>query len=356
MKRFLLSIIYVWAAVACFAQQVTVTAHIDSITILVGKQARLTVDVTAQHGARIEFPRLSKSQNIVPGVEVVDCSPVDTSDVDGLMLARKTFVLTSFDEKLYPIPGVSVKVNGKHYTSSPLALKVLTCDVDTLHPEKFYPPKDIQNNPFKWSELSPLFWLAMLAVLMFVACVYLYMRLKQNKPIITKVRIVRHIPPHQKALGEINLLKSESFDTADQQKDYYTHLTDTLRRYIRERFGFNAMEMTSSEIIQRLRECGDQAMIDELYDLFVTADLVKFAKYSSMLNEKDMNLVNAVNFINQTKREDAPTEERIVPKLSDDDKKKRNSRLVVKWLLRAIAAMIALIFIYIIYQLYQLYA
>ena len=54
------------------------------------------------------------------------------------------------------------------------------------------------------------------------------------------------------------------------------------------------MEMTSSEIIMHLKANGDESMMNELQELFMTADLVKFAKYSSLLNEKDMNLVNAI--------------------------------------------------------------
>lgn len=83
--------------------------------------------------------------------------------------------------------------------------------------------------------------------------------------------------------------------------------------YIQERFNFNAMEMTSDQIIEHLQQVGDQKMIDELRELFQTADLVKFAKYSTLLNENDLNLVNAVNFIDQTKQEGQNVEERIVP-------------------------------------------
>ena len=67
-----------------------------------------------------------------------------------------------------------------------------------------------------------------------------------------------------------------------------------------------------------LKANGDESMMNELQELFMTADLVKFAKYSSLLNEKDMNLVNAINFIDKTKRDDVPTEEKIMPTLSDD--------------------------------------
>ena len=66
------------------------------------------------------------------------------------------------------------------------------------------------------------------------------------------------------------------------------------------------MEMTSSEIIEQLKTAGDNTMIDELRELFATADLVKFAKYSSLLGEKDMNLVNAIQYIDQTKHDEQP--------------------------------------------------
>ena len=156
-------------------------------------------------------------------------------------------------------------------------------------------------------------------------------------------------------MGEIDKIKSERLVSSGDQKTYYTKLTDTLRRYIEERFGFNAMEMTSSEIIYRLRERGDQKMIDELTELFTTADLVKFAKYETLINENDLNLVNAVNFINETKQEGETTEERIVPKLSEDDKKSMKNRITIKTLLWIIGVTVLCLFAYIIYIIYTLF-
>ena len=141
---------------------------------------------------------------------------------------------------------------------------------------------------------------------------------------------------------------------SEDQKAYYTMLTDTLRQYIQERFGFNAKEMTSAEILQHLHETGDRDMLDELTELFQTADLVKFAKYSTLLNENDLNLVNAVNFIDKTKLENVPTEEKIVPKLSDDDKRSRNSRIAIKSIIAAVCVAITVLVVYVAYHIYLL--
>ncbi|MBR6455659.1 MAG: hypothetical protein IKS72_01835, partial [Prevotella sp.] len=175
-----------------------------------------------------------------------------------------------------------------------------------------------------------------------------------NKPIITSIRIIKKILPHQRAMKAIDQIKAEHMTASEDPKEYYTRLTDTLRQYINERFGFNAMEMTTSEIIYNLQQSGDQTMIGELKDLFETADLVKFAKYSTLIGENDLNLVNAINFIDQTKIEGQPTEERIVPQLSDDDKKTRQNRIVIKTLLGIIAVAVVVLTIYVIYGVIQL--
>ncbi len=335
--------------------QVNVEAKIDSISILVGQQTNLEVMVTARKNARMQWPNIKPSQYLVPGIEVVNVSDADTTELDDNKIKiSKIFTLTSFDEKLYPIPGMKINVDGKRYEANQLALKVIAVDVDTIHPNQFYPPKVVQGNPFLWSEWSGLFLLSVLIVVLVGCIFYLYLRLRENKPIITKIRIVKKVLPHQRALSAMKKIKAEHLERSEDQKTYYTQLTDTLRQYIDERFGFNAMEMTSSEIIERLQQNGDKKMIEELNELFKTADLVKFAKYSTLINENDLNLVNAINFIDQTKQENLPTEERIVPQLSVEDKRIKNTRSTIKWLIGALIVFIIALLAYIIYTALQL--
>lgn len=354
MRKALISILLTVCTLTATAQ-VSVESKIDSIQILIGEQTGVTVSVTAGRGARITFPSFKRSQQITPGVEVLEQTKADTSFLDNnLVRVSKRYIMTSFDENLYYIPPVKVTVNGKKYQSKSLALKVLTVPVDTLHPDKFFPPKDVQNNPFDWSEWSPAFWLSVLFVLLCVATYYLWTRLKENKPIIAHVRLIKKVPPHQKALKDIETLKTERMSVSEDQKTYYTKLTEVLRKYIKDRFGFNAMEMTSSEIIARLQQEGDRKMIDELKELFLTADLVKFAKYSTLINENDANLVNAVDFINTTKQDVQPTVERVEPKLTDADKRSMRSRITLKGVITGLAVVGVALLIYIIYQIYLL--
>jgi hypothetical protein len=98
----------------------------------------------------------------------------------------------------------------------------------------------------------------------------------------------------------------------------------------------------------------DQQSLDELRQLFMTADLVKFAKYSTMINENDANLVNAIDFINQTKLENQPTETIEKPQLSEADLRSQSERRVLKMIIYSIATVTVGVFCYVLYSVYQL--
>ena len=95
--------------------QVQVVQEINPIAIYIGQQAKMSVTVTAPEGSKIEFPHFERSQYLVPGVEVLSAVG-DTSSIDGKLRITRVFTLTSFDEHLYALPPLPVKVGGKEFT------------------------------------------------------------------------------------------------------------------------------------------------------------------------------------------------------------------------------------------------
>ena len=354
MKRivFLITLI---ASVLRISAQVQVEASIDSIQIFVGEQVHVTLSATAKEQSKVEFPQFKPTEYITPGVEVLGAEELETKEQDnGFVTRQMVYTMTSFDDTLYYIPPMKVKIDGKPYESKSLALKVLTFEVDTTNVDQFFGPKDVQDNPFQWSDWSLSFWLSVLMLVLLAAAYYLYLRLRDNKPIITHIRVVKRLLPHQKALQQIEQIKADKMVASENSKEYYTKLTDTIRKYIEERYGFNAMEMTSSEIIEHLMATQDENALSELRHLFLTADLVKFAKYSTLINENDANLVNAIDFINQTKLENEPQEETVKPQLSEEDQRSQKARRVLKSVITAISVVCLALFGYVVYTLYLL--
>jgi hypothetical protein len=353
MKKLLLLILLMLAAVDAGAQ-VSVEAKIDSLELLIGQQTNITLKVTMDKGSQLSMPRFGNGM-LTPGVLVLGTLPADTSEIDnGKVTVSQVFRITSFNEHLYYLPPFNVKVNGKQYSSKSLALKVLTVEVDTVHKENFFGPKGVVDNPFSWSDWSLIFWLSVLIVLMLTLSYYLYTRYRDNKPIIRHIKIITRLLPHQRAMKEIEQIKADKIWASDNSKEYYTKLTDTLRKYIEERYGFNAMEMTSSEIISNLTRLNDQKALDELRELFVTADLVKFAKYNTLINENDMNLVNAIEFINSTKIEVDPNAKPVQPELTDEEKRGKKASMALKLTITFFVVASAIALLYVLWSAFEL--
>ena len=303
MKRSLFLLIAIIFSVLGSRAQVVVDARIDSIQILIGNQTQLHLSVMLKKGMKVAFPHYEPLQHLTPGVEVLGHKD-DTFAVKGnkdVLRIERHFVLTSFDENLYAIPPLDVKVNGKTYSTKQLALKVITMDVDTLHPENFHPPKDVQNNPFSWDEWMPVFLLLFIVSLLLATSFFLNEKRRSAPKMVEANKPAIKLLPHQWAMQEIDGLKSEASANMLDQKTFYTSLTGILRQYIDQRFGFRAMEMTSCELIEKLRQEERKTMIEDLAELLDTADMVKFAKFTT--DESNLHLQSAVDYVEQTKQE-----------------------------------------------------
>ena len=309
------------------AQQVTVRASIDSLQLLVGEQTKIHLEVSMDADRKLRLPVIKDT--LVRGVEVLDIAKPDTQKLndDKRWLIRQDYTVTSFDSALYYLPPLEVMVDDKEYRSESLALKVYSIPVDTLHPDQFFGPKTIVEVPLQWQDIDSMVYSLILMLLFGAGCVFLIVRLKNNKPIIKIIKIEPKLPPHQEAMKHIEEIKANKNIQREDPKLYYTELTDVIRTYIAERFGFNAMEMTSAEIIEQLLQVKDKDSLKDLKYLFETADLVKFAKHAPMMNENDMNLVNAVDFINETKIEEEPGTKKEPTEIKVEEKRSKQGRI-----------------------------
>jgi len=336
--------------------QVTVDAKLDSAGIFIGQRIGITLEVSADADKTVELPQFDSLQQIVPGLEYVCSTPVDTEYVnDGKrMILKEKIYVTSFDTALYSIPPMEVKVGGKSFKSNRLGMKVLTFEIDTVNVDSIFGLKSEMAPPFVWADWELVLWLSILGVVIALMLIYVAVRLKDNKPIIKRIKLKRRIAPHKAAMQKIEEIKEDKMLwQSDDSKEYYTQLTDTLRNYIRERYGFNAMEMTSFEIIQHLQDVNDEEAIGELRELFETADLVKFAKYNTMINENDRNLVTAIEYINQTKQEEEEQKAQPEEIVVEEPHSKMTKRLLIAGVVVVSLVLVAVIG-YLCYRIYML--
>lgn len=332
--------------------QVQVTVKLDSAALFIGQQTGLTLSVTYDAKQKLKMPDIKKGQLLIPDIEVVEVGEPDTAVLnEGKRLTvSQAYTITAWDSALYFLPPMQVMVDTNRYESNSLALKVMTVDVDTLHLDQFFPPNGIMELPFLWEEWRLVMFGGLLFVLMLVCIGYLYYHVKHGKPIVRFIRRKKKLPPHQVAMSEIERIKSERKWAEEDSKEYYTLLTDTLRNYIRDRYGFNAMEMTSTEIIERLISENNEEALDELREIFRTADLVKFAKYSTLINENDANLVSAIEYVNQTKIEVDPNAKPEPEVIKETDQKRLTQVKIMRVAIGVLAVLSLAVLAWIIWR------
>ena len=291
------------------AQSVVVETQLDSTAILVGEQVRLRARVSCDAHAKVAFPQFAEGQ-LTPGVEVLSVSPIDTTWLNDKKRCELTcsYLLTSFDSALYQL-NLTVEVNGKPYQSrNTLGLKVSNVAVDEQHPDQLRPAHPPTEAIFVWRP-ALLLWCALLWALM-AAAALLALRLSRKQPITRRIKVKPPTPPHVVAIEAIRSLRQEQESGGEEetQKLHIMRLTDVLRTYINDRFGFNAREMTTAEILDALRSHGDAQALDELREVLSTADLIKFARHRATLIESDRMLLQATDYVQTTRHIDPEAE------------------------------------------------
>lgn len=108
------------------------------------------------------------------------------------------------------------------------------------------------------------------------------------------------VPPHVKALEALENLHQKKLWQQDKTKAYYSELSDILRTYFEEEMNFNAMEMTSEEIIEIVSKKTHYDIINKLKQILTTSDLVKFAKHRPLPDENELLFNYVVDIVKIT--------------------------------------------------------
>jgi len=305
---------------AALGQDVVVEASLDSSLIWIGNPTTMRLSVSAPRDFSVDFPAF-EADTLVRGIQVLRRGPVDTVLLDNHRFRlQKNYVLTSFDAELYYIPPIEFKVGGVNYKSNHLSLKVISFDVDTANLELF-DIKGVEKPPFViWDYALPAGYV-LGGLLLLLLGYYLYKRYRKTK-LFPEAEPDPELllPAHVVALQALDKIKSEKIWTEGKYKLFYTQVTDVLRKYMGRRFDIPAMELSSSEILDFFRKNKEaQPVYEQLKQLLMLADFVKFAKFQPLESENQQTLNHAYGFVEKTKPEDSlnTEESETTPKAAD---------------------------------------
>lgn len=310
--KHILSFVFLLFSACVFSQQVTVEAVIDTAKLRIGEQAK--VDLYVSYNAnykdlRIQWPSIGDT--ITSDVSVISVSPIDTTFPDKTnstkIFQHQQIVVSVYDSGYFAMPGFKFVLDNDTahpIFTNPLLLEVHTVPTDSSATKlkDIKPPLEEKFN-WKWY-LSYVYWGgAALLIIIAIIIITLYYARKNNQVVIEPEK--PRVPAHITALAALEKIKAGMIWKEGQVKEYYSAISETIRAYIEDRFGVNALESTTDEIMTAFRtQVVDKDSKDKLQQLLMLSDLVKFAKMFPIEDEHNFTLQNAFDFVNGTKREE----------------------------------------------------
>jgi len=287
-----------------------VSSSVDTLQIRIGEEVQYTVEVAADSTDLVIFP---EGQTFLP-LEVIESYKVDTTYEQARVKLIKKYGLTQFDSGSYTIPAQQIYVNEKPFSTDSVKIEVADVVVDTTQQKMFdiKPALEIDRPPFNVFTL--ILWI--LAIVLILAGVaYFFFRRKKRRE-----EAEKQLPPYEEALVALQNLDNSELLAENKSKEYYSGLTEIVKRYLHREVDDTALESTSDELIERLqlhKDAGhfefDTQTIKKLDSILKRADLVKFAKMSQQSGQAsaDRNVIEEI--INETKEViPEPTEEELL--------------------------------------------
>lgn len=293
MKQIITSLFLCMGFAVMAQSEPSIRVELDTTNIKIGEQATYTI--SAPNRKKVIFPKLENLDSLVVAEEF----PVDTIQ-DKLL---KKYFITGFDAGAFYIKKQEVLIDAKAYFTDSLLVNVATIPVDTVKLAKHYTVKDLEEESYTlaewWYRIKNYVFVG-LAVIAFM--IGLYFLFRNKKEPVKEKKII--IPPYIEATKELKNLEKKQLWQNNQVKEYYSELTDIVRKYIGDELMIQALETTTDEMMSLLKtenkqqKLGlDKETLETLRDLLSQADFVKFAKQKPVEMEIQGHRSNASKII-----------------------------------------------------------
>jgi hypothetical protein len=276
--RLLLSALLLAAAYGSISAQIPrVEAALDSASVQVGGKRTLRLRIAYAPGVRILDPGASLVDT-AKALELLEESPWDTvSKTQQSIVIQKDLLFTAWDSGFFELPAIPVpyELPGRVDTvyTKALLLEAHLTPPDTV---ALKPLKPIIEEPLNAEDIVP-YLLGLFATLALAAIAWWFWKRRRQRPEPAPTP-VEAPPPAAVALEKLEALEKARLWQQGRIKEYHTELSYILREFLENRFHILALESSSREIADQLKEKVDEDQLQNIIQLLHTSDMVKFAK------------------------------------------------------------------------------
>ena len=252
-----------------------VSFTLEPAQIAVGDRARLIIRVEHDASASVTWP---DPESLGP-FEVLE-RRVDGPRVEGdRAVSSAELVLTAFELGGLEVPAVEIEVAGADgdavtLETEPAPVTVASVGLDEGGDIRAI--KDPLDIPLNVLTLLP--WLVGILLLAGIGY-WLWKRSRGRAPDSILAPVEPPRPAHETAYEAFRILEAGRLPERGEIKTFHIRASDIVRAYVEGRFGVDALEMTTREVLDGLRARDvEEAVLGDFQHLLERCDLVKFAK------------------------------------------------------------------------------
>jgi len=325
MRRvFLLSawaLVVLWPSVPSFAEDTTggtalenvrdvpvrIVATVEPVVATVGDRLHLRIDVDRANGVALVFP------DVVTGVapfEVLDAVISESVAGSERTIERRDYIIAAFETGELHVPALAFEYVTADGDTGVAFGDSLSVSIESVLPEvredEEVGPKDIKP-PVELPRRVWPFIVGALVVAAAAAAFYLVrrwlLRLKSEPADeVVEEPPVPRIAAHLIAIERLDALARDDPIGRGEVPRFYVRVTEIVRLYLRDRFGVDAIDMTTSEMPPAMRTARiDENEIGWNEGFLLHADLAKFAKHVPSEERARADSLEARAFVERTR-------------------------------------------------------
>lgn len=283
-------------------------ASVDRATATTGDLIVYTVEV--ERDAEVEVA-LDEPGTDIAGFRIVDLgrAPAETLP-SGRILERRWYELRADLVGAYVLPALTATYGDPSGAGGDLEAPEISVEVESVLPDDGSEATDIRDiKPLRRIDdgASWLLWTGLALAAAALALAAWWWRRRRKRPD-GGAPEAPPVPPYDLAIRELERLRRTDFSNLRELRRYHFAVSSVVRAYVEGRFGLNATDLTTEEILARL---GDLAPLEapqakRLRRFLVATDRVKFAAHLPASDEIERTWEQALGFVEATRpREDA---------------------------------------------------
>jgi BatD DUF11 like domain len=286
----------------------TCLVDVDKSEITIADRLKLTITVISAPDYEAELPPIGEKLAQFGIVDYHTTAPELTTD--GKTRITRSYVLEPFLSGDYTIPSVTVsfwKTGEKDKDLHTIQTEDISIKVKSLLPEKLEHMKLHDIEPPVALPFKVAFWVWIVGAGggLFIIGIAAFFIIWKRRGVAT-IHAQLYLSPHEQAYQELEALSVQNLIEKGEIKRFYQAISGILRRYIENRFGINAPELTTEEFLEALKTNTTFPLAyQNLLKIFLThCDLVKFAAHHPTSEDIQNTLDSCKRFIEETKTRD----------------------------------------------------